>query len=135
MLSKSPISTTKFSFNSTSFQSIIPLTSAGSGGTIEAPKQGNLTVRIQGNHWDDGFFVATGPDNINTIGEPDKVPFKVLRNGWVGVGNYKPRTCFDVNNDVTGADSSFVVTTGGNIGIGTAVPTNKLELQGGGIRN
>jgi hypothetical protein len=113
--------------------SLIPLNSYGTG-LIEAPKQGNLAVRIQGNHWDDGFFVLTGPDNNIANNPSDKIPFKVLRNGWVGVGKSKPQNTFHVNNDVIDADSSFIVTEFGNVGIGKNTPTEKLEIENGGIR-
>ena len=114
--------------NGTFLSSLISLNSY-SAGVIEAPQQSNLIFRIQGNHWDDGLFVVTGPDNILQVGGPDLNPFKVLRNGFVGVGRYKPSQLFHVNNDMLGADSSFVVTTGGNVGIGTNSPLGKFHVN------
>jgi hypothetical protein len=54
--------------------------------------------------------------------------------GNFGIGTSSPLGKFHVNNDVSGSDSSFVVTTAGNIGVGTSSPTEKMEFQNGGIR-
>ena len=47
----------------------------------------------------------------------------------VGINTASPLGRFHVNNDVTGADSSFVVTTGGNVGIGTATPISQFMVK------
>jgi hypothetical protein len=50
--------------------------------------------------------------------------------GNVGIGLSNPSGKFHVNNDVSGSDSSFIVTTAGKIGIGTTSPTAKLDVSG-----
>ena len=59
-----------------------------SGGIIKAPLQGQLLFQIRGNHWDDGLMVVT---DKNLDGTPDAIPFKVLSNGNVGVGDLIPQ--------------------------------------------
>jgi len=54
--------------------------------------------------------------------------------GNFGIGTATPLGKLHVNNDVSGSDSSFVVTNAGNVGIGTSSPTEKIEIQNGGIR-
>jgi hypothetical protein len=53
--------------------------------------------------------------------------------GKIGIGTNAPLGKFHVNNDVSGADSSFVFTSGGNFGIGTTSPTSKLHVIGGNV--
>jgi hypothetical protein len=55
--------------------------------------------------------------------------------GNVGLGTISPLGKLHVNNDVIGADSSFVVTSAGNIGIGTDNPQLKLTVEGDIIAN
>ncbi|MFN5459452.1 MAG: hypothetical protein ACK5AY_06050 [Bacteroidota bacterium] len=50
--------------------------------------------------------------------------------GFVGIGTSNPLGKFHVNNDASGSDSSFVVTTDGKVGIGTATPAVKLDIIG-----
>jgi hypothetical protein len=59
----------------------------------------------------------------------ERVRFK--GNGRVGIGTSSPSGKLHVNNDVSGADSSFVVTTAGKVGIGTASPNGHLTVRGG----
>ena len=47
--------------------------------------------------------------------------------GHIGIGTSTPNGRFHVNNDVSGADSSFVITTDGKVGIGIT-PTVKLDV-------
>jgi hypothetical protein len=56
------------------------------------------------------------------------------RNGGnFGIGTNSPLGRFHVDNDVSGSDSSFVVTTDGNVGIGTSSPISKFEVNKGHI--
>ncbi|MEN9302842.1 MAG: hypothetical protein RL264_1271 [Bacteroidota bacterium] len=57
-----------------------------------------------------------------------------IHGGNFGIGTASPSGKFHVNNDISGSDSSFVVTAGGNVGIGTSSPTDKITVQNGGIR-
>jgi hypothetical protein len=94
-----------------------------SGGLIRSPIFGQMILQIRGNHFDDGLMVVT---DKNLDGTPDDVPFKVLSNGNVGIGNYLPSQKFHINNDIIGSDSSFVVTNDGKVGIGTINPIFKI---------
>jgi hypothetical protein len=47
--------------------------------------------------------------------------------GNFGIGTATPLGKFHVNNDVSGSDSSFVVTTGGRVGVGTNTPLGTFE--------
>lgn len=46
----------------------------------------------------------------------------------VGIGTSNPSGKFHVNNDIVGSDSSFVVLNNGNVAIGSATPSAKLEI-------
>jgi hypothetical protein len=51
--------------------------------------------------------------------------------GFVGIGTSNPIGKFHVSNDVSGFDSSFVITDGGMVGIGlTPAPSIKLDVFG-----
>jgi hypothetical protein len=79
----------------------------------------------------DGGIVFT---NIGTSGV--RTPSMIIDGtGNVGLGTISPLGKLHVNNDVIGADSSFVVTSAGNIGIGTDNPQLKLTVEGDIIAN
>jgi hypothetical protein len=65
------------------------------GGILKAPKWGHLLFQIRGNHWDDGLLVVT---DKNLDGTPDAVPFKVLSNGNVGIGDIKPQRALHISD-------------------------------------
>ena len=50
--------------------------------------------------------------------------------GDFGIGTANPLGKFHVNNDVSGSDSSVVVTSGGDVGIGTSTPNSRLNIIG-----
>lgn len=50
--------------------------------------------------------------------------------GNVGLSTSAPARKFHVHNDVSGTDSSLVITRAGNIGIGTTNPINKIDIIG-----
>jgi hypothetical protein len=65
--------------------------------------------------------------------------FTISNNGNVGINVSTPLTSpiplgrFHVNNDITGSDSSFVVTTDGKVGIGTTNPLGKFHVNNDAI--
>jgi hypothetical protein len=68
------------------------------------------------------------------IGVDGATSYFQLQGGNFGIGIPNPTGKFHVNNDVSGSDSSFVVTSDGKIGIGTSSPTDKVVVQNGGVR-
>ena len=96
----------------------------------------NYAVKIQnGGGAGQGLLVkaSAGSENpiiFNVQDNYNNDRFSVLGLGNVGVGTSSPLGKFHVNNDVTGADSSFVVTTGGKVGIGTDNPNYPLQIHG-----
>jgi hypothetical protein len=69
---------------------------------------------------------ALNRDILFVTGTAPKERMVVKANGDVGINTPLPSGRFHVNNDVTGSDSSFVVTNGGNVGVGTTSPIFKL---------
>ena len=69
-----------------------------------------------------GLIFASGPIRKDRL--------VILNNGNIGIGVSNPTGKFQVKNDVSGSDSSFIVTTAGKIGIGTTSPTAKLDVSG-----
>ncbi len=66
---------------------------------------------------------ALNRDILFVTGTAPKERMVVKANGDVGINTPLPSGRFHVNNDVTGADSSFVVTNAGRVGINTSNPT------------
>jgi hypothetical protein len=58
----------------------------------------------------------------------------ILNNGNVGIGTANTLGKLHVNNDVSGSDSSFVVTTDGKVGIGTSSPLYSIDVNNGNAR-
>ena len=54
---------------------------------------------------------------------------RVKGNGFVGIGTANPLGKFHLNNDLSGSDSSFIITSGGDVGIGTTNPTSRLHVK------
>jgi hypothetical protein len=69
-----------------------------------------------------GLIFASGPIRKDRL--------VILNNGNIGIGVSNPTGKFQVKNDVSGSDSSFIVTTAGKIGIGTISPSAKLDVSG-----
>jgi hypothetical protein len=96
----------------------------------------NYAVKIQnGGGAGQGLLVkasagSTNPKIFNVQDNYGNDRFSVFGLGNVGVGTSSPLGKLHVNNDVSGSDSSFVVTTGGNVGIGTSTPQSNLEVVG-----
>jgi hypothetical protein len=55
--------------------------------------------------------------------------FSVRSNSNVGVNTNNPLGRFHVSNDITGTDSSFVVTAAGDVGIGTNNPVSQFMVK------
>jgi hypothetical protein len=72
---------------------------------------------------------AFNRDILFVTGTTPKERMVVKANGDVGINTPLPSGRFHVNNDVTGSDSSFVVTNGGNVGIGTATPISQFMVH------
>lgn len=47
----------------------------------------------------------------------------------VGIGTENPAEIFHIHNDVSGSDSAFVVTSAGNVGVGTTSPSASLQID------
>ncbi len=74
-----------------------------------------------------GLVFRSGPDaSFNNR-------MTILNNGNVGIGTANTLGKLHVNNDVSGSDSSFVVTTDGKVGVGTSSPISKFEVNKGHI--
>jgi hypothetical protein len=65
----------------------------------------------------------------NVANNGNQTLVRILNNGNFGIGTATPLGKFHVNNDVSGSDSSFVVTTGGNVGVGTATPISQFMVN------
>ena len=89
------ISNTEISWDNGTLLNSLASFNTTSGGIIKAPLQGHLLFQIRGNHWDDGLMVVT---DKNLDGTPDAVPFKVLANGNVGVGDIKPQRALHISD-------------------------------------
>jgi hypothetical protein len=63
------------------------------GSLIQAPYNGNLILEIQGNGPGDGFYVLTNSSmgNVSSSNPPDFVPFRILNDGTIGIGNVAPQ--------------------------------------------
>ena len=89
------ISNTEISWDNGTLLNSLASFNTTSGGIIKAPLQGHLLFQIRGNHWDDGLLVVT---DKNLDGTPDAIPFKVLANGNVGVGDIKPQRALHISD-------------------------------------
>ena len=78
----------------------------------------------------DGSFVAGGVSSNNLLDGTFHVDGT---NNEVGINTGNPSAVFHIHNDVTGADSAFVVTAAGNVGVGTTNPFEKLEVKDGSV--
>jgi hypothetical protein len=86
-----------------------------------------------------GLLIKSGAPTSNVpvfeIQNNASTPIVSVRaNNLFGIGTSNPLGKFHVNNDISGSDSSFVVTTDGKVGIGTSSPTDKVVIQDGGMR-
>ena len=88
-------SSTEISWDNGTLLNSLATFNTSSGGIIKAPLQGHLLFQIRGNHWDDGLMVVT---DKNLDGTPDAIPFKVLSNGNVGVGDITPQRALHISD-------------------------------------
>ena len=88
-------SSTEISWETGTLLNSLATFNTSSGGIIKAPLQGHLLFQIRGNHWDDGLMVVT---DKNLDGTPDAIPFKVLSNGNVGVGDITPQRSLHISD-------------------------------------
>ena len=56
---------------------------------------------------------------------------RLTSSGLLGIGTNGPLGKFHLNNDIIGADSSFIITGSGNVGIGTTNPLGKFHIIDG----
>ncbi|MFM2037912.1 MAG: hypothetical protein RL432_851, partial [Bacteroidota bacterium] len=76
------------------------------------------------------FFRGNNSQNVSAeIGVDGLNSYFQNHGGSFGIGTSNPLGKFHVNNDVTGADSSFVVTSGGDVGIGTSTPISRFMVK------
>ncbi len=80
-----------------------------------------------------GLLVSSGAPTSNVPvfeiqNNANTALFSARSNGNVGVGTTLPLGKLHVNNDVSGSDSSFVVTTDGKVGVGISSPNYDFHL-------
>jgi hypothetical protein len=92
-----------------------------------APQAGQVLTFLNGK-WKGTQQTSTGW-KIDTISADTIVMYSTVK-GSVGIGTTHPKGVFQVQAGKTNdPDSSFIISKGGNVGIGTASPDNKFRLS------